>query len=100
MLRLAVPNKGSLAESAIDMLKEAGYRTRRDPKELIVADPDNGVEFFYLRPRDIAVYVGSGTVDAGITAATCSSMPAPAPRRSWPSASVPRPSGMPPAPVK
>ena len=67
MLRLAVPNKGSLAESAIDMLKEAGYRTRRDPKELIVADPDNGVEFFYLRPRDIAVYVGSGTVDAGIT---------------------------------
>ncbi|MCA0179627.1 MAG: ATP phosphoribosyltransferase [Actinobacteria bacterium] len=67
MLRLAVPNKGSLAESAIDMLKEAGYRTRRDPKELIVTDPDNGVEFFYLRPRDIAVYVGSGTVDAGIT---------------------------------
>lgn len=67
MLRLAVPNKGSLAESAIDMLKEAGYRTRRNPKELIVTDPDNGVEFFYLRPRDIAVYVGSGTVDAGIT---------------------------------
>ena len=67
MLRLAVPNKGSLSESAIDMLREAGYRTRRDPKELVVADPDNGVEFFYLRPRDIAVYVGSGTVDAGIT---------------------------------
>ncbi|MFN8098153.1 MAG: ATP phosphoribosyltransferase [Dermatophilaceae bacterium] len=67
MLRVAVPNKGSLSESAVAMLKEAGYRTRRDPKELVVADAENEVEFFYLRPRDIAVYVGSGTVHAGIT---------------------------------
>ncbi len=67
MLRIAVPNKGSLSESTIEMLREAGYRTRRDPKELIVTDPDNEVEFFYLRPRDIAVYVGTGTVDAGVT---------------------------------
>lgn len=67
MLRIAVPNKGSLSEPAIDMLREAGYRTRRDAKELVVTDADNDVEFFYLRPRDVAVYVGSGTVDAGIT---------------------------------
>lgn len=67
MLRIAVPNKGSLSDSTIDMLREAGYRTRRDPKELVVTDVDNDVEFFYLRPRDIAVYVGSGTVDAGVT---------------------------------
>jgi ATP phosphoribosyltransferase len=67
MLRIAVPNKGSLADSAAAMLREAGYRTRRDPKELIVTDEANGVELFYLRPRDIAVYVGSGTVDCGIT---------------------------------
>ncbi len=67
MLRVAVPNKGSLSESAVAMLKEAGYRTRRDPKELVVTDAENEVEFFYLRPRDIAVYVGSGTVHAGIT---------------------------------
>ncbi len=67
MLRIAVPNKGSLAEPAADMLREAGYRVRRDVKELIVADPDNDVELFYLRPRDIAIYVGSGRVDAGIT---------------------------------
>ena len=77
MLRIAVPNKGSLSEPAVDMLREAGYRTRRDPKELVVADPDNDVEFFYLRPRDIAVYVGSGTVDAASPAATCCSTPAP-----------------------
>jgi ATP phosphoribosyltransferase len=67
MLRIAVPNKGALAETAAQMLLEAGYTGRRDPKELIVADPRNDVEFFYLRPRDIATYVGSGALDVGIT---------------------------------
>lgn len=67
MLRVAVPNKGALSEQAAAMLREAGYRQRRDPRELVLADEDNGVEFFFLRPRDIAVYVGSGTLDCGIT---------------------------------
>ncbi|MCU1474546.1 ATP phosphoribosyltransferase [Amnibacterium sp.] len=67
MLRIAVPNKGALADTAAQMLGEAGYRLRRDPKELTVADPRNDVEFFYLRPRDIATYVGSGALDVGIT---------------------------------
>ena len=67
MLRIAVPNKGSLSDDAAEMLRESGYRTRRDSKELVVSDGANGVELFYLRPRDIAVYVGSGTVDCGIT---------------------------------
>ncbi|MFC7877081.1 ATP phosphoribosyltransferase [Isoptericola sp. NPDC057391] len=67
MLRIAVPNKGSLSVPASDMLREAGYRQRRDTRELVLADPDNGAEFFFLRPRDVAVYVGSGTVDVGIT---------------------------------
>ncbi|WP_250446740.1 ATP phosphoribosyltransferase [Actinotalea sp. C106] len=67
MLRIAVPNKGSLSEPAAAMLREAGYRQRRDSRELVLPDPDNDVEFFFLRPRDIAVYVGKGTVDAGIT---------------------------------
>ena len=67
MLRIAVPNKGTLSETAVQMLAEAGYATRRDPKELIVSDARNDVEFFYLRPRDIATYVGSGALDVGIT---------------------------------
>jgi ATP phosphoribosyltransferase len=67
VLRIAVPNKGSLSGPATDMLREAGYRQRRDTRELVLADADNGVEFFFLRPRDVAVYVGSGTVDVGIT---------------------------------
>lgn len=67
MLRVAVPNKGILSESAIAMLKEAGYTVRRDPKDLHVVDQTHGIEFFYLRPRDIATYVGSGSLDVGFT---------------------------------
>lgn len=67
MLRIAVPNKGALADASAVMLREAGYRQRTDSKELAILDPDNDVEFFYLRPRDIAVYVGEGTLDLGIT---------------------------------
>ena len=67
MLRIAVPNKGSLSETATEMLVEAGYTGRRDPRALSAIDPRNDVEFFYLRPRDIATYVGSGALDVGIT---------------------------------
>lgn len=66
-MRIAVPNKGSLADAASLMLSEAGYRQRSDGRELVLIDPVNGVEFYYLRPRDIAVYVGEGTLDVGIT---------------------------------
>ncbi|KUM83454.1 MULTISPECIES: ATP phosphoribosyltransferase [Streptomyces] len=67
MLRIAVPNKGSLSGPAADMLHEAGYQQRRESKELRIVDPVNDVEFFYLRPRDIAIYVSSGRLDIGIT---------------------------------
>jgi ATP phosphoribosyltransferase len=66
-LRIAVPNKGSLSAPASEMLVEAGYRQRSDSRELVLQDPDNDTEFFFLRPRDIAVYVGSGRLDVGIT---------------------------------
>ncbi len=67
MLRVAVPNKGVLSEPAAEMLTESGYRQRRSTKDLAVYDPDSDTEFFYLRPRDIAVYVAAGTLDVGIT---------------------------------
>ncbi|AJQ91042.1 MULTISPECIES: ATP phosphoribosyltransferase [Propionibacterium] len=66
-VKIAVPNKGSLSEAAAQMLREAGYAQRTDSKELVLLDEANGVEFYYLRPRDIAVYVGEGTLDLGIT---------------------------------
>ncbi|WP_055591270.1 ATP phosphoribosyltransferase [Streptacidiphilus griseoplanus] len=67
MLRIAVPNKGSLSGPAAEMLHEAGYRQRKDSKELVLVDAGNQVEFFFLRPRDIAIYVGSGRLDVGVT---------------------------------
>ena len=38
MLRIAVPNKGSLSEAASAMLREAGYSQRRESRELILDD--------------------------------------------------------------
>lgn len=67
MLRVAVPHKGTLSEATIATLREAGYRQRRDRRDLALIDPELDVEFFYLRPKDIATYVGTGTLDAGIT---------------------------------
>ena len=67
MLRVAVPNKGTLSDPAAEILSEAGYRRRTDTKDLTVVDPANQVEFFFLRPKDIAIYVGSGELDLGIT---------------------------------
>ncbi len=67
MIRIALPNKGSLSEEAVSLCKEAGYRCRRSGRELSILDADADVEFFFLRPRDIAVYVGRGVLDAGIT---------------------------------
>ncbi|MGI9199113.1 MAG: ATP phosphoribosyltransferase [Candidatus Nanopelagicaceae bacterium] len=66
-MKIALPNKGSLSESSIQILKEAGYKQRNDLRDLLLIDPENGTEFYYLRPRDIALYVGSGELDAGIT---------------------------------
>ena len=67
MLKVAIPNKGSLSDSAITMLKEAGYRQRTDTRDLTLIDPENEIEFYYLRPRDIALYVASGELEVGIT---------------------------------
>ncbi len=67
MLQIAIPNKGALSEDAVQLLKEAGYKCSRYGRELIVHDAANDVDFIFLRPRDIAVYVGNGIVDLGIT---------------------------------
>lgn len=67
MLTVALPNKGALSEGVTTMLGEAGYRCRPDGRGLTVVDPANGVRFYFLRPRDVAVYVGRGQVDVGIT---------------------------------
>ena len=67
MLKVAVPNKGQLSDPTRAMLREAGYSVLETARELLVRDLENDVEFFFLRPRDIATYVGQGTLDVGIT---------------------------------
>ena len=67
MLQIALPNKGSLSEGAVELVREAGYRCKRSGRELMVRDTENDIEFYFLRPRDIAVYVGNGLLDLGIT---------------------------------
>lgn len=67
MLRVAVPNKGALADSASEMLAEAGYKQRHEARDLMLTDGVNEVDFFFLRPKDIPIYVGSGELDLGIT---------------------------------
>ena len=66
-LKLALPNKGALSEGAVNLLSKAGYRCKRSGRELVIQDPENKIDFVFLRPRDIALYVGSGIIDAGIT---------------------------------
>jgi len=67
VLQIALPNKGSLSEDAVTLVREAGYSCRRDDKTLAVRDSENDIEFIFLRPRDIAVYVSNGILDLGIT---------------------------------
>ncbi|WP_311518390.1 ATP phosphoribosyltransferase [uncultured Corynebacterium sp.] len=67
MIKVAVPNKGSLSEAALSILAEAGYKGRGHSKALNIVDEANGVEFFFLRPKDIAIYVAQGVLDLGIT---------------------------------
>jgi ATP phosphoribosyltransferase len=67
LFSIAVPNKGALSEAAVQILNDAGYRCKRYGRELVVRDPEHAVQFVFLRPRDIAVYVGAGVVQAGIT---------------------------------
>ncbi len=67
MLRVAIPNKGQLAEPAKAMLREAGYLQSGSLEKLVIHDPTNDAEFFFLRPKDVATYVGAGTLDVGIT---------------------------------
>ncbi|MBE6389645.1 MAG: ATP phosphoribosyltransferase [Lentisphaerae bacterium] len=66
-LKLALPNKGALSEGAVDLLLKAGYRCKRSGRELVIRDAENKIDFVFLRPRDIALYVGNGIIDVGIT---------------------------------
>ena len=67
MIKVALPNKGGLFEPTIDLLNSCGYRVSKAGSSLSSLDPENDVEFYFLRPGDIPLYVGNGMLDCGIT---------------------------------
>jgi ATP phosphoribosyltransferase len=67
VIRVALPSKGRLMERTVALLEGAGYRVGERRRDLFALDPRNGVEFVFLRPVDIPVYVAGGDVDAGVT---------------------------------
>lgn len=67
MIKVALPNKGMLFEPTQELLKACGYKASKPYKTLTQIDTKNGIEFFFLRPSDIPMYVGRGIIDAGIT---------------------------------
>ncbi|MEP7215270.1 MAG: ATP phosphoribosyltransferase [Anaerolineaceae bacterium] len=67
MIKVALPNKGQLFEPTVELLTSCGYKVSKSPKSLSSLDPENNVEFYFLRPGDIPLYVASGVLDAGIT---------------------------------
>lgn len=67
MIKVALPNKGVLFEPTMDILSACGYKVGKTLRSLSIMDTANGVEFYFLRPGDIPLYVANGTLDAGVT---------------------------------
>lgn len=67
MIKVALPNKGVLFEPTIDLLTGCGYRVSKSGGQLSSIDPESNIEFYFLRPGDIPVYVANGILDVGIT---------------------------------
>jgi ATP phosphoribosyltransferase len=67
MIKVALPNKGQLFEPTMDILASCGYKVSKSLRSLSTMDSDNQVEFYFLRPGDIPLYVANGILDAGVT---------------------------------
>jgi ATP phosphoribosyltransferase len=67
MIKVALPNKGQLFEPTMDILAACGYRVSKSLRSLSTLDSENQVEFYFLRPGDIPLYVANGILDAGLT---------------------------------
>lgn len=67
MIKVALPNKGQLFERTMEILSACGYRVNKSLRSLSTLDQENEIEFFFLRPSDIPLYVANGILDAGIT---------------------------------
>ncbi len=67
MIKIALPNKGQLCDPTLEILTDCGYRVNRSARSLSALDLENGIEFYFLRPGDIPLYISNGILDAGVT---------------------------------
>jgi ATP phosphoribosyltransferase len=68
-IRIGLPSKGRLSDLAIELLKEAGIRFRRQNRSLFAKVRDLPIDIIFLRTDDIPVLCAEGAIDMGITGA-------------------------------
>ena len=67
MLKIALPNKGRLAEETRDLFADAGLPVRARGERALSASLGGEFEAIFVRARDIPEFVADGAADAGIT---------------------------------
>lgn len=67
MLRIALPNKGRLADETRDLFNDAGLDVRLQSGRSLTASLGGEFEAIFVRATDIAEFVADGAADAGVT---------------------------------
>src|SRR5437899_2050681 len=66
VLQLGIP-KGSLEEATIELFRRSGWKIKTDARSYFPSIDDPGLRCLLVRAQEMARYVASGTLDAGIT---------------------------------
>ncbi len=67
MLRIALPNKGRLAEDARELFADAGLPAKVRGERALTASLGGEFEAIFVRAQDIPEFVADGAADAGVT---------------------------------
>ncbi|MEO8881161.1 MAG: ATP phosphoribosyltransferase [Gemmatimonadaceae bacterium] len=67
MLRVALPNKGRLAEDVRELFGDAGLEVRARGERALVASLGGEFEAILVRAKDIPEFVADGAADVGVT---------------------------------
>ena len=67
MLKIALPNKGRLAEETRELFEDAGLEVRARSERALTASLGGEFEGLFVRAQDIPEFVADGAADAGVT---------------------------------
>ena len=67
MLKIALPNKGRLADETRELFEDAGLPIRARGERALTASLGGEFEAIFVRAQDIPEFVADGAADAGIT---------------------------------